>query len=124
MANPARRRPPTQLSRPRRVRVVVAPNGHARAIHQILAKYRKGEDAFDGWTWVHFASGLALGLIGVKWRWALALLIGFEALEALLRRVKKQGGQGLFEYESWKNIGLDVAAGLIGYGMGRKPNPE
>lgn len=122
MANPPRRRPRAQLARPRQSRPLAAPNGHANAIHRVLSRYQKGEDAFDGWTWVHFATGLGLGLIGVKWRWALALIIGFEAFEALLRRVKKEGGEGLFEYESWKNIGLDIAAGLIGYGMGRKPN--
>lgn len=110
---PAPSRPPHPKS--------AAQRPHAEFLRSLLVaqpRYRKGEHALDGWTWVHFASGLALGIVGLKWRWALALLIGFEAVEALLRRAKKDG-EGLFEYESWKNVAADVAAGLLGYAVGR-----
>jgi len=77
---------------------------------------RKGEQAVDWWSLPHFASGLVLGLLPIGWLWAFAIVIGYEGFEAVLRRVKTEDG-GLFEYESWRNILVDVVLGLGGYAI-------
>jgi hypothetical protein len=79
-----------------------------------MKKPRKGEAAFDSWSWAHLSSGLGLGASGVAALPAAAVLVGFEVFEAGLRRLKVDG-TGLFEYESWKNIFTDIAVGLVGY---------
>ena len=76
----------------------------------------KGEKAVDWWSLPHFASGLLLGLLPVGWPWAFGMVIGYECFEAALRRVKTEDG-GLFEYESWRNIFVDVVLGLAGYSI-------
>lgn len=75
---------------------------------------RKGEDAIDRWSIVHAGSGVGLAVLGVSVVPASALLVGFEALEAVLRRFKTEEG-GLFEYESWPNVIADLILGLAGY---------
>ena len=70
----------------------------------------------DWWTLVHFAAGLALGLLPMGWAWAALIVVGYEVLEGGLRRIKTKDG-GLFEYESWPNIAVDVLIGLAGYGV-------
>lgn len=75
---------------------------------------RKGEAAFDWWTLVHAAAGAAVGLTGLDWFWGLGLIIGFELLEGGLRRIKVEEG-GLFEYESWPNIVVDILVGAAAY---------
>lgn len=77
---------------------------------------RKGEAAIDWWTLVHFAAGLVLGLLPIGWLWAVAAVVGYEVLEAGLRRIKTRGG-GLFEYESWPNIAADIVIGLAGFAI-------
>lgn len=77
---------------------------------------RKGEAAVDWWSLVHFASGLVLGLLPIGWVLAVVAIVGYEVLEAGLRRVKTKEG-GLFEHESWVNITLDVVLGLAGYAI-------
>lgn len=75
---------------------------------------RPGEPPLDPWSIVHTAAGLALGLVVRDIGWALALLLAYEAFEAVLRRVKR-GGKGLFEHESWPNIWYDVLFGSVGW---------
>jgi hypothetical protein len=77
---------------------------------------RKGEDPFDWWSLVHFAGGLVLGLLPIGWPWAAGLIVGYELFEGGLRHVKTEEG-GLFEYESWPNIGADIVLGLSGYAI-------
>jgi hypothetical protein len=77
---------------------------------------RKGEDALDWWTLVHFAAGLVLGLLPIGWLWATVIVVGYEVLEGGLRRIKTAEG-GLFEYESWTNIAVDIVVGLAGFGV-------
>lgn len=77
---------------------------------------RKGEAAVDWWSLPHFASGLVLGLLPIGWPLAIVLVLGYEVAEAGLRRIKTAEG-GLFEYESWPNIGVDVVLGLAGFGI-------
>ncbi len=80
---------------------------------------RKGEAALDNWSWAHVASGAGLALSGVSWGWSLAALVGFEALEGALRRVRTKDAGGLFEYESWPNVVADVVTGMIGFAGAR-----
>lgn len=80
------------------------------------AEGRKGEKAIDWWSLPHFAAGLLLGLLPLGWLSAAVAILGYEVLEAGLRRVKTEDG-GLFEYESWRNIGFDVVLGLAGFGI-------
>jgi hypothetical protein len=75
---------------------------------------RNGENAFDVWSWVHFASGGVLATVVGNWWLGIALLVLYEFVEAGLRRVRLQDG-GLFEYESWKNILTDLVVGLAGF---------
>ena len=83
---------------------------------RLLRGSRKGEAAFDWWSLVHLAGGLILGLAPIGWLWGIGLVLGYEVVEAGLRRVKTEEG-GLFEYESWTNIGADVVIGLLGFGI-------
>lgn len=70
---------------------------------------RKGEAPLDTWTFVHAASGLALGALGVGVLVAVLLLVVYEIVEALLR--KRRSGAGVFEHESWGNIIADIIVG-------------
>ncbi|MEK6976757.1 MAG: hypothetical protein AABY18_10520 [Candidatus Thermoplasmatota archaeon] len=77
---------------------------------------KPGEPPLDPWSFVHLGSGGALGLV-LHGSWALlalALLVVYEALEGVLRRVKRRG-KGIFEYESWSNIAYDVLFGMMGW---------
>jgi hypothetical protein len=77
---------------------------------------RKGETAIDSWSFAHFAAGLALGASPLGYWTALVVVVGYEGLEGVLRRVKVQDG-GLFEYESWPNIGADIVLGMLGFAI-------
>jgi len=68
----------------------------------------------DRWSWVHLGAGLLLGLTGLDWRIGVALIVGFEGLESILRRIKTNG-EGLFEYESWPNVAADIVIGSAGF---------
>lgn len=81
-----------------------------------MSFYAAGELPFDRWTLVHVGSGLALGFLLDSFLVVLALLIGYEALEGVLRHIKPDpNGKGLFEYESWPNIIADVLMGQAGF---------
>ena len=75
---------------------------------------RKGEAALDRWSWAHVGTGAALAKVRVGPWAAVLLLVGFEVLEAGLRRVSLHGS-GLFEYESPRNIVADVALGVLAF---------
>ena len=75
---------------------------------------RKGEAALDRWSWAHVGTGVALAKVRVGPWVAVLLLVGFDVLEAALRRVNLDGG-GLFEYESPRNIVADVALGVVAF---------
>jgi hypothetical protein len=77
---------------------------------------RRGEAPLDRWSLVHVASGGALAVLNVNWYWMLAILVGFEAVEAGLRRIKVTEG-GLFEYESWWNVAGDLVTGAMGWAV-------
>jgi hypothetical protein len=78
--------------------------------------FRRGELPFDKWSLVHVASGAALGLVTGSFLWAFALLVAYEGLEGILRRVRPDpSGRGLFEFESWPNILADILVGMAGF---------
>ncbi|HET6397938.1 MAG TPA: hypothetical protein VFH47_00100 [Candidatus Thermoplasmatota archaeon] len=76
-----------------------------------------GQAPLDWWSLVHVCSGAMLGLAGVSGPWMLAILVGYEVLEAGLRRIprRKDEARGLFEHESWANIAMDVVVGAAGW---------
>ena len=76
---------------------------------------RKGKKAFDAWSLVHVGAGVGLAVVGMGPWLAIALIFGFEVLEAVLRRIPVKGGGGLFEYESWPNVVADIVVGAGGY---------
>ena len=88
---------------------------------------RPGEDPLDGWSVVHVLAGVGVGLLVRDALLALLLLVAYEGFEAALRRVKPRGkqGKGLFEHESWTNIGYDVLFGFVGwvFAQGMRPLP-
>ena len=73
-----------------------------------------GVSPLDFWSIVHFAAGAMLAVVGLNPRWATAVLVVFEIVEAGLRLVPRAQGP-LFEYESFPNIVADVFIGLVGY---------
>jgi hypothetical protein len=75
---------------------------------------RPGHAPVDAWSLMHLASGLLLGVLTQTWWLALVLVVGFEILEAGMRRIKRHG-KGLFEYESWPNIIADIVIGILGW---------
>lgn len=84
--------------------------------HGVALTGRPGEAPIDPWSIVHVACGLALGLAVRNAFLALGLVLAYEVFEAGLRRVKPRGAdKGLFEHESWSNIGHDVIFGMVGW---------
>lgn len=81
---------------------------------KIFPLSRPGDAPLDWWSIVHTASGAALAVVVGRWWVALGLLLAYEVMEAGLRRVKRHG-DGLFEYESWYNIALDIVVGMVGW---------
>ena len=85
-------------------------------MNKLSSAFRKGDAPFDSWSPVHVASGAGLALLGASLPVAVGLIVGFEVLEAGLRRIKTAEG-GLFEYESWSNITADIILGMAGFAM-------
>ena len=89
---------------------------------QIVATNRDEQNhaAFDPWTVVHFAAGLALGLTKAPAGWAAVGAIAYEIIEQKLER--DEFGQELFDTrgpESAANAIVDVLVFAGGYGLGR-----
>jgi len=91
-----------------KVKAAAAPSGRVTG--------RKGEAAIDEWSLAHVASGFVVGLLPIGWLTAAAAIVGYEAFEGLLRRIKTEEG-GLFEYESWPNVAADIVLGLLGFAI-------
>ena len=69
--------------------------------------------AFDGWSFVHAAFGLAFGFFRVPRFIAYGLIILTELVEMALRKMIP------FFRESAINIAADIAIGIIAYELGR-----
>lgn len=92
---------------------------------RLLATRKKYQNsaAIDPWTVVHFAAGLAAGLMELPRRPILGMAVGYEVLEQLLER--HQVGQDLFETsgpEKAVNAAVDVAVLAAGHELGRRWN--
>jgi hypothetical protein len=89
---------------------------------KIVATEKKEQNraVTDPWTVVHFASGLALGLIDAPLRWWLPLAAAYEVAEHYLEKSKT--GRELFETagpESVPNAVVDVVAFVAGHQLGK-----
>ena len=86
-------------------------------------KAEQNEKAVDPWTLVHLAAGLALGLMNVPRKAALAISVVYEAAEQVFER--QRWGKELFEThgpESLPNALMDSAALLAGHLLGQAWN--
>lgn len=86
-------------------------------------KSEQNKAALDPWTLVHFATGLATGLMGLSLRWSLVASVAYEGLEQLAEREKL--GQRLFKTsrpESLPNVLVDVGVFAAGHALGRRWN--
>ena len=87
-----------------------------------LVATRKGEQnraVVDPWTVVHFATGLAAGLVEMPRDWALAAAVAYELAEQYAER--QDWGQDFFETsraEALPNATMDLAAFALGHWMG------
>jgi hypothetical protein len=87
------------------------------------AKPDQNEAAIDPWTLVHFAAGLAAGLVEMPYRWLLACSLAYEVVEQVAER--NEVGQELFETsgpESLPNAVVDMVAITLGHHLGRRWN--
>jgi len=83
-------------------------------------KAHQNRAVVDPWTLVHFASGLALGLINAPLRWWLPAAAAYEVLEHHLEA--SDVGQEIFETsgpESVPNAALDLVVFAAGHQLGR-----
>lgn len=90
-------------------------------------KSEQNEAAFDPWTFVHLAAGLALGLMDTRLRLAIGLSLTYELAEQVFER--RQWGKEFFHThrpESVPNAVVDLAALVAGHRLGelwnRTPN--
>ena len=87
------------------------------------AKPDQNRAAVDPWTVVHFAAGLAAGLVEMPYRWLLGLALAYEVVEQVAER--SELGQRFFETsgpESLPNALVDLAAVTVGHRLGRRWN--
>lgn len=87
------------------------------------AKPEQNRTPVDPWTIVHFAAGLAAGLVGMPFRWAMALAAGYEVVEQALER--SEAGQELFQTsgpEVLSNAAVDLVVFAAGHRLGRRWN--
>lgn len=86
-------------------------------------KPHQNRAVLDPWTVVHFASGLAAGLMGLRRDWSISASVAYEVVEQFAER---QGwGQDLFEtsrHESFPNAAADVAVFALGHWLGERWN--
>lgn len=83
-------------------------------------KAEQNRAVVDPWTMVHFASGLALGLMNAPLRWWLPVATAYEVLEHYLETTEV--GQEVFDTsgpEATPNAILDLAVFAAGHQLGR-----
>lgn len=82
-------------------------------------KKEQNRAVVDPWTVVHFASGLALGLMDVPLSWSVAGAVAYEGVEQVVER--KTWGQEVFETRGPEIVGnavMDVAIFAVGHALG------
>lgn len=83
-------------------------------------KAEQNRAVVDPWTFVHFASGLALGLVNAPLRWWLPVATAYEVAEHYLE--DSDVGQEIFDTsgpEAIPNAALDLVAFATGHQLGR-----
>ncbi|MDX1647945.1 MAG: hypothetical protein R3304_12435 [Longimicrobiales bacterium] len=86
-------------------------------------KAEQNRAAVDPWTVVHFASGLASGLVNAPLRLTLSLAVLYEVAEYAFE--SGEVGQKLFDTsgpEAIQNALVDVAVFTVGHELGRRWN--
>lgn len=86
-------------------------------------KSEQNRAVVDPWTVVHFASGLALGLVNAPLRLWLPLAAAYEVAEHFFEQ--SDVGQEVFDTsgpEAFPNAVLDLAAFAAGHELGRRWN--
>jgi hypothetical protein len=86
-------------------------------------KEDQNQAALDPWTVVHFAAGLAAGLVDMPYKWLLAAALAYEVVEQVAER--QEIGQEIFESsgpESLPNAVVDLVAVTVGHQLGRAWN--
>lgn len=71
----------------------------------------------DPWTAVHFAAGLAFGLVNVPFRRSLLLAVGYEVVEQVLER--QPWGKDLFQTSGPETIS-NAVMDLVVFGVGQR----
>ncbi len=88
-----------------------------------LRKSEQNRAMLDPWTVVHFATGLATGLMKLPFRTSIAAAAAYELVEQYVER--QPWGRDLFEtehHESLPNALVDVVVFALGHGVGRAWN--
>lgn len=88
-----------------------------------IRKSEQNRAGIDPWTVVHFSAGLALGLMNVPPRWALAAAVAYELVEHVAE--SRRWGQRLFVTsgpEVALNSVLDTVVLAVGHRLGRRWN--
>lgn len=83
-------------------------------------KSQQNRAAVDPWTVVHFASGLALGLVNAPLRWWLPVATAYEVLEQYFER--SEAGKEFFDTsgpEMVPNAILDLVVFAAGHRLGK-----
>lgn len=83
-------------------------------------KAEQNNTVADPWTVVHFASGLALGLVNAPLRWWLPVATAYEVAERYIE--KSEAGKELFDTsgpEIVPNALLDLVVFAAGHQLGR-----
>lgn len=83
-------------------------------------KAEQNKAVVDPWTLVHFASGLALGLVNAPLRWWLPVATAYEVAERFLE--ESDVGQEFFDTsgpEVVPNAVLDLVVFAAGHQLGR-----
>ena len=86
-------------------------------------KADQNQTAVDPWTVVHFATGLALGLMSLPLRRSLVAAVAYELAEQVLER--QPWGRALFVTsgpEILANAVVDTAVFALGHGLGKRWN--
>lgn len=88
-------------------------------------KAEQNRAVIDPWTVVHFASGLALGLVNAPLKWWLPIAAAYELAEQVLER--SDTGKEFFDTrgpEAVPNALLDLAVFAAGHELGRRWNEQ
>lgn len=86
-------------------------------------KDEQNQAALDPWTVVHFASGLAAGLVGVPRAVSFPAAVLYEVVEQYAERTP--AGQDFFEAagpERLPNVAVDLAVFALGQWLGERWN--